>query len=83
MPAKSTPKNPFGVAVGQVWSRRLHKNAQDAADLVIEKVDVRNGVAHARSTKAYSQFGNKPRVTRIRLDRFKSGAGYHIKQEAQ
>ena len=80
--AKPTPKNPHGVAVGQTWGRRLHKHANEAADLVIEKVDLRNGVAVARSTQAFHQFGGKPRVTRIRLSRFNKGAGYILKQEA-
>lgn len=79
--AKATPKNPHGVAVGQVWGRRLHPNANDSADLVITKVDVRHGVAHAKSTKGFRQFGGKPRKTRIRLNRFNAGAGYHLKKE--
>lgn len=80
--AKATPKNPHGVAVGQTWGRRLHKHANEAADLVIEKVDLRNGVAYAVSTKAFSQFGGKVRRTKIKLGRFHKGAGYHLKQEA-
>lgn len=79
---KKTPKNPHGVAVGQTWGRRLHKHAQEASDLVVTKVDLRNGVAHAKSTKAFSQFGGKPRVTVIKLTRFFAGAGYILKQEA-
>jgi hypothetical protein len=80
--AKPTPKNPHGVAVGQRWGRRLHKHANEAADLVIDKVDLRNGVAYATSTAAFAQFGGKPRRTKIRLDRFNAGAGYILKQEA-
>lgn len=80
--AKATPKNPHGVAVGQVWGRRLHKHANESADLVITKVDTRNGVAHAESTKGFRQFGGKPRKTRIQLRRFTPGYGYHLKKEA-
>lgn len=79
--AKATPKNPNGVAVGQVWSRRLHKHANEASDLRITKVDVRNGVAHTESLKGFSQFGGKPRVTKIRLTRFTKGAGYYLKED--
>lgn len=82
MAAKATPKNPHGVAVGQVWGRRLHANANESADLTIVKVDPRNGVAHAESLKGFRQFGGKPRKTRIRLDRFNKGAGYYLKKEA-
>jgi hypothetical protein len=82
MPAKATPKNPNGVAVGQTWGRRLHAHANEASDLVIEKVDLRNGVAYATSTKAFSQFGGRVRRTKIKLVRFTKGAGYHLKQEA-
>ena len=80
--AKATPKNPHGVAVGQVWGRRLHPNANESADLTVTKVDTRNGVAHAVSNTAFRQFGGKPRKTRIRLDRFTKGAGYYLKKEA-
>jgi hypothetical protein len=81
--AKATPKNPHGVAVGQVWGRRLHAHANEASDLQITKVDLRNGVAHAASVTGFAQFGGKPRVTKIRLGRFNKGAGYILKQEAQ
>lgn len=80
--ARATPKNPHGVAVGQVWGRRLHAHANEASDLVVEKVDLRNGVAHATSVKAFIQFGGKVRRTRIKLTRFHKGAGYHLKGEA-
>lgn len=82
MAGKATPKNPRGVAVGQVWGRRLHKHANEASDLVIEKVDLRNGVAHTTSTKAFAQFGGRVRRTKIKLARFYPGAGYYLKQEA-
>lgn len=80
--AKATPKNPHGVAVGQTWGRRLHKHANESADLVITKVDLRNGVAYAESTKGFRQFGGRPRKTAISLRRFNKGAGYILKQEA-
>lgn len=79
--AKPTPKNPHGVAVGQVWGRRLHKHANEASDLVITKVDLREGVALCESTRAFKQFGGKVRKTRIQLRRFTPGYGYILKGE--
>jgi hypothetical protein len=77
---KATPKNPYGAAVGQKWSRRVHPHAHFAADFIITKVDLQHGFAVTESQQTFKQFGWRPRRTKIRLERLAPRYGYYLKE---
>lgn len=66
--AKATPKNPYGVAEGQIWDQTDYRPWQGRQGYYVRVlgVNLRKGVAYVTTPEITP--GHKPR--QVRLDRF-------------